>query len=213
MDNYDAIIGTGLLVDIDETLSWTIGHWIEGMQYKFGNQENLTVKEMVEKYRYIQNVPYWQHEEALQWVDKKINSNETQENLPLIEDSSVYLNKINQIVPIVAYITVRPERVIEGTKKWLTKHSFPLAPVICRPNELVHSNGNEWKAKILQELYPKVLGIIDDNAKLLQFLDLDYKGKVFMYDHNHNLGFSFAVACKDWLTVYKEVKKYILKIT
>jgi len=67
MDNFESIIGTGLAVDIDETLSWTIGYWIEEMQNKFGNPENLTIKEMVEKYRYTQNVPYWQHEEALQW--------------------------------------------------------------------------------------------------------------------------------------------------
>lgn len=213
MDNFNSIIGTGLAVDIDETLSWTIGYWIEEMQIKFGNPENLTIREMIEKYRYTQNVPYWQHEEALQWVDEKINSNETQESLPLIEGSSAYLNRINQIIPIVAYITIRPKRVIDGTKNWLAKHNFPSAPVICRPNELVHSNGNEWKAKVLKELYPKVQGIIDDNAKLLQFLSPDYKGRVFMYEHHDNLGFPFAVACKDWLTVYKEVKKYILKIS
>lgn len=211
MDNL--IIEKGLAVDIDETLSWTIGYWIEEMQNKFGNPENLTIKEMVEKYRYTQNVPYWQHEEALQWIDEKINSNETQESLPLIEGSSAYLNRINKIIPIVTYITIRPERVLEGTKNWLTKHNFPLAPVICRPNKLAYSNGNEWKAKILEELYPRVLGIIDDNAKLLQFLSPNYKGKVFMYDHNDNLGFPFAVACKDWLTVYNEVEKYISRIS
>ena len=81
----------------------------------------------------------------------------------------------------------------------MKKHNFPLAPVICRPNELAHDKGNEWKAKILEELYPKVLGIIDDNAKLLQFLNPGYQGKVFMYDHHDNLGFPFAIACKDWL--------------
>jgi len=213
MDNLSSIVGKGLAVDIDETLSWTIGYWIEKMQNKFGNPEDLTIKEMVEKYRYTQNVPYWQHEEALQWIDEKINSNETQEMLPLIEGSSAYLNRINQIIPIVAYITVRPERVLEGTKNWLKKHNFPLAPVICRPNELVHSDGNEWKAKILEKLYPKVLGIIDDNAKLLQFISRDYKGIVFMYDHHDNLGFPFAIACKDWLTVYEEVEKYVLNIS
>ena len=213
MDNVNSIIVTGLAVDIDETLSWTIGYLVEEMQNKFGNPEKLTVKEIVEKYRYTQNVPYWQHKEALQWVDEKINSNETQESLPLIEGSSAYLKKINRIIPIVAYITIRPEKVIEGTKNWLSKHNFPLAPVICRPNELVHKNGNEWKAKVLEELYPRVLGIIDDNAKLLQFLNPDYKGRVFMYEHMNNLGFPFAVACKDWHTIYKEVKKYISKIS
>lgn len=211
MNNLNSVIGTGLAVDIDETLSWTIGYWVEEMQHKFGNPENLTVKEMVEKYRYTQNVPYWQNEEVLKWVDEKINSNKTQEELPLIEGSSAYLNRINQIVPIVAYITIRPERVLEGTKNWLKKHKFPLAPVICRPNELMHNNGHQWKAEILKELYPKVLGIIDDNAKLLQFLSPGYKGKVFMYDHHDNLGFPFTVACKDWFTVYTEVKKYFSK--
>ena len=110
------ILKTGLAVDIDETLSWTIGYWIEEMQNNFGNPEKLTVKEMVEKYRYTQNVPYWQHAEVFQWVDEKINSNETQESLPLIVGSSAYINRIHQIIPIVAYITIRPERVIEGTK-------------------------------------------------------------------------------------------------
>lgn len=210
--DLNSITGTGLAVDIDETLSWTVGYWIEEMQHKFGNPENLTIKEMVEKYRYTQNIPYWQHDEALQWVDEKINSNETQEILPLIEGSSAYLNRINQIIPIVAYITARPEGVIAGTKNWLIKHNFPMAPIICRPNSVNRNNGNEWKAKMLEELYPEVQGIIDDNAKLLQFLSLDYKGRVFMYDHHDSLGYPFAVACKDWLTVYKEVKKHINKI-
>ncbi|MDP3837101.1 MAG: hypothetical protein Q8Q67_03290 [bacterium] len=199
------IEGPGIAVDIDETLSWTIGYWIEEMQKKFGNPENLTIKEMVEKYRYTQNVPYWQHEEALEWVDLKINSNETQEMLPLIDGSSAYLKKINKIVPIVAYITARPERVIEGTRKWLNKHKFPEAPVICRPNEVESSKGNEWKAKVIESLYPNVWGIIDDNAKLLDFLSADYKGKVFMYEHGDNLGYPFAIACKDWLTVYEQI--------
>jgi len=201
----------GVAVDIDETLSWTIGYWIQEMQKKFGNPENLTVKEMVEKYRYTQNVPYWQHSEALAWVDEKINSNETQENLPLIEGSSEYLNKINKIIPIVAYITIRPNRVLAGTKNWLKKHRFPEAPIICRPDEIVHGNGNEWKAKMLEKLYPNVLGIIDDNAKLLAFLSKNYQGKVFLYDHSSHYDFSFAVACKNWGKVYEEIKKHFKK--
>jgi hypothetical protein len=208
IDNIINIPVPGIAVDIDETLSWTIGYWVQEMQKKFGNPENLTVKEMIEKYRYTQNVPYWQHSEALVWVDEKINSNETQENLPLIEGSSEYLNKINKIIPIVAYITIRPERVLAGTKNWLKKHNFPEAPIICRPDDIVHGNGSEWKAKILEKLYPNVLGIIDDNAKLLESLNKDYPGKVFLYDHSSHYDFSFAIACKNWSEVYEEIKKY-----
>lgn len=201
------IIKPGLAVDIDETLSWTIGFWVQEMQEKFGNPENLTIKEMIEKYRYTQNVPYWQSPEALEWMSDKINSNETQEDLPLIDGSSVYLNKIKQIIPIVAYITVRPIRVLEGTKNWLDKHNFPSAPVICRPNEVDHSDGNQWKAAVLEDLYPDILGIIDDNPKLLHHLKKDYPGTVFLYDHHDNQGLSFAIACQDWPAVYEEVKK------
>ncbi|HPX64183.1 MAG TPA: hypothetical protein PLA53_01990, partial [bacterium] len=202
----------GLAVDIDETLSWTVGFWVEAMQQKFGNPENLTIKEMVAKYRYTQNVPYWQSPEALEWMAAKINSNEIQEGLPLIDGSSVYLNKIKQIIPIVAYITVRPVKVLEGTKNWLKKHNFPLAPVICRPNDIDHGDGHQWKATVLESLYPNVLGIIDDNPKLLSFLNKNYRGKVFLYDHHDNFGLSFVIACRDWPTTYQAVKKTFIKV-
>ena len=39
----------GLGVDIDETLSWTVGHWVKEMQKLFGNPEGLSVKELVDK--------------------------------------------------------------------------------------------------------------------------------------------------------------------
>src|SRR3989339_251105 len=152
----------GLAVDIDETLSWTVGHWVEQMQNKFGNPENLSVKELIEKYRYTINVPYWQSDEAMKWIDSQISSNEVQENLPLIEESNIYLDKINQIIPVSAYITVRPQSIIKGTKRWLDKHNFPDAPIICRPTDIIFENGNKWKAEILNELYPKIKGIIDD---------------------------------------------------
>lgn len=206
------ISGPGIAVDIDETLSWTIGAWVEQMQEKFGNPENLTVKEMVEKYRYVQNIPYWRHSEALAWIDYAIYSNEVQEILPLIEDANIYLSRINKIIPIAAYITVRPEKVSAGTKSWLEKHNFPAAPIICKPAEVVHAEGNKWKAEVLKELYPSIIGIIDDNAGLLPFLGQDYQGKVFLYDHHDNAGFSFAIACKSWIAVYKEIKQYFKHI-
>jgi len=201
----------GLAVDIDETLSWTVGHWVEQMQNKFGNPENLSVKELIEKYRYTINVPYWQSDEAMKWIDSQISSNEVQENLPLIEESNIYLDKINQIIPVSAYITVRPQSIIKGTKRWLDKHNFPDAPIICRPTDIIFENGNKWKAEILNELYPKIKGIIDDNAKLLKYLGKDYKGVVFLYDHTQVDTNTKAIACKHWLNVYEEVRKYFIK--
>lgn len=204
-------IKRGLAVDIDETLSWTVGHLMERMQEKFGNPENLSVKEIIEKYRYTQNVPYWQSVEALEWVKENIHSNELQEELPLIEEANTYLNKINQIIPISAYITVRPASILSGTQKWLDKHGFPKAEIICRPLDVAHTDGNKWKAEVLKELYPNVLGIIDDNVKLLEYLGKDYRGIVFSYDHDFIEGDFNAIPCKSWINVYDEVKKYFDK--
>lgn len=208
MNNAPKINISGLAVDIDETLSYTIGHLVLKLQENFGNPENLSVKEIIEKYRYTQNVPYWQHAEAKEWIDKEIHSNELQENLPLIEDANIYLNKINEIIPIAAYITVRPTSVIDGTKIWLEKHHFPIAPIITRPPEVLHTNGNAWKAELLNNLYPQILGIIDDNAKLLEFLGKDYKGVVFLYDHHSYDGKLNVVPCQNWLKVFEEIKSY-----
>jgi len=211
MSNLPKIEKTGLAVDIDETLSWTIGYWVEQMQKKFGNPENLSIKEIIEKYRYTQNVPYWQSEEALKWIDQKIHSNELQKDLPLIEESNIYLNKINQIIPIAAYITVRPKTVIKGTQEWLDKHDFPKAPVVCKPMNVKHADGNKWKAGLLKKLYPDIVGIIDDHIKLVECLDKDYQGKVFLYDHTTVDSQLNVVACKHWLNIYTEVKNEFKK--
>lgn len=199
----------GLAVDIDETLSGTIGYWVTTMQEKFGNPENLSVKEVIEKYRYTQNVPYWQSAEALAWIDQKIHSNELQEELPLIEDADIYLKKIAKIIPIAAYITVRPEVVLSGTQNWLNKHHLPQAPIICRPPNIAHQDGNAWKADTLSKLYPQVLGIIDDNAKLLEYLPADYQGVVFLYDHHETNSQLKVTPCPHWPQVYSAIKKYL----
>ena len=49
---------SGIAVDIDETLSWTVGYWFKEMIKLFGNPEKLSVKKLISKYRYTQNVPY-----------------------------------------------------------------------------------------------------------------------------------------------------------
>ena len=83
------------------------------MQKKFGNPENLSIKEMAQKYRYTQNVPYRQTEAALKRVDEQIYSNETQTRIPPIQSAQEFVMKIHAIVPIAAYITIRPLEVFE----------------------------------------------------------------------------------------------------
>ncbi len=196
----------GLALDIDDTLSWTFGHWIGQMQKLFGNPENLSVEEIMLKYNRAQDVPYWQSKEVKAWRKTNIISNDLQTNLPLIKNSNIFVNKISNIVPLVAYITTRPESVIEGTKTWLRTNDFPNLPIICRPDGIPHENGSEWKAKILENLEQSVKGIVDDNPNLLNFLPSDYKGIIFLYNrHSVNSDLN-AIPCKDWETVYEEVK-------
>jgi hypothetical protein len=101
-------------VDIDETLAWTVGHWVKQMQILFGNPEQFSVQEMVNKYQYTQNIPYWQSKEILAWAEKQKQSSRDQLDIPWIENSNAVLWEINNIIPIQAYISIRPQRVFWG---------------------------------------------------------------------------------------------------
>jgi len=208
MEEKIKITETGLGVDIDETLAWTVGHWVKEMQKLFGNPENLTVKELVDKYSYTQNVPYWQTPEAEAWMEEKRKSDDFQKEIPLIENANHFLNKINDVIPIAAYITIRPQSVSEGTQHWLEKHNFPKAPIIFRPSKIPTKEGNKWKAKLLKELYPQIIGFIDDSAHVIEALSEDYKGKIFHYNKIPAKTKLKVTNCDNWQAVYEEVKKF-----
>lgn len=205
------ILKEGLALDIDETLSWTFGFWVENLQKRFGNPENLSVEEMFNKYKFTQNVPYWQSEEALAWMEEHRNHNGLQKELSLIEGSNIYVPKVNKIIPISVYLTTRPDTVIKGTKHWLDKHGFPEAPIICRPSLIPTEEGDAWKALKLKELYPTIKGIVDDNARVLQSLEPDYKGVLFYFQHDTVDSVIRAIPCKTWEKVYEAVKKEFMQ--
>jgi len=197
----------GLALDIDETLSFTIGFLVENLSKKIGNPEKLTAKEVFLKYRHTINVPYWQNGEAEKIVDEIINSNEKQKELPLIENSSDVVAQINKIIPIVAYITNRPSLIREGTNYWLRKNGFVKAKVIMRPKNVNKKLGNKWKAGVLRYLYPQVVGIVDDSVGMLEYLN-KYKGRIFLYDLSD---FEIkqkikVIPCRDWNNVLENVK-------
>ena len=51
----------GIALDIDETLSATFRNWVERLLEEH-NDEGLTTEEMMAKYRYFRDVPYWQND-------------------------------------------------------------------------------------------------------------------------------------------------------
>lgn len=204
--NESEIVLKGIALDIDETLCATNHFWIESLANLFGNPDSLSREEIISKYRYTQNVPFWQEPEALAWMDHARNSDAMQEVLPLIENANHIVNQLQKVVPISAYITIRPQEVRNGTHKWLAQHGFPDAPLIMRPEHVAHAEGNKWKADTLVSLYPKVWGIIDDNPSLIEHLPEGYKGTIFLYDHTvvHKPGIDI-VPIKAWKDVFEAV--------
>jgi hypothetical protein len=198
----------GLALDIDETLSFTIGGLVDGLAKQFGNPENLTVEEMVKKYKHTDKIPYWQSKECDLLIDKILTDEKIQKDLPLIKNADSLANKVNKIIPIVSYITIRPRIIFEATKHWLRKNNFPKAPVILKPRNIDRKIGTKWKAKVLEYLYPEVLGIVDDNPSLVKNLSKSYKGTIFLYDHTETDRKDIKVIpCNDWDQVLVEVKK------
>jgi len=199
----------GLALDIDETLSDTILHWIAILQKKYGNPEDLTPQQVITKYRYTQNVPYWQTDEAFKFMQELREDNELQKNLGIFKQADKYVAEINKVVPIVAYITLRPEKVVPGTQHWLDKHHFPKAPIIAMPSYVQYSEGNSWKAEVMEYLYPEVQGIIDDNHKIIKALSKDYRGKIYLYDNPKRFRTKLKlINCRDWPAVITNLKKF-----
>lgn len=198
----------GLALDIDETIAGTNLYWFEKLQVEFGNPENLSVKEMVETFRYTENVPYWQSNEAFERMEEYRSSDKIQRILPLIENSNTVIQKINKLLPVVLYLTNRPRTVINGTKFWLKKHNFPLVDILSRPPKIKIEDGNFWKAKVLKFLYPEIVGIIDYNPNFANKLSNRYKGTIFLYDNiDHPRRDIRVVPCKTWRDVLNKVNE------
>ena len=115
--------------------------------------------------------------------------------------------EINEMNPIVAYLTSRPESVEKGTRNWLKKHGFPQADLIMRPLIVPHHEGNAWKAGILTLLYPEITGIVDDDDSLAKNISPDYRGRIFLLNQNVAIASNNVVACKTWAQVVEAVKR------
>lgn len=203
----------GLALDIDETLAFTGGYWIEKIEEKFGaNPEKLTARQIIDKYTVAQDAPYWQSQEVLDWMEKARDDKQIYSQVPLLENANYFVNKLSNLAPVVAYITIRPRGVEEVTRKWLGKHGFPKAEILTRPQKTDYERGTKWKAQVLDFLYPEVLGIVDDNRVILDFLPKSYKGYVFIFGrsikHKGNIN---VTSCKTWEDVLVNVADQLPK--
>lgn len=196
----------GIALDIDETLSSTNVFWFTRMLKLFGNPENLTPEEMARKYHLAQHVPYWQGREDVEtWMNAERTKNDSQKTIPLIPNAKDTVIKINNYAPILLYLTVRPQCVLEGTQEWLHNMGFPPAPIVGRPDTVPFEKGNAWKASLLPSLFPFISVLVDDNPSVMRSLDSSYAGRLLLFSqssslipHTHQ---SCTIACPDWTDV------------
>jgi len=189
----------GLALDIDDTIAFTFGCWVNALKEKFGDPEKLTPEEMVVKYKLSQFVPYWQTSEVSGFIENLRIDNSLQVNIPLIENSNRVVQKINKIIPIKVYITNRPGCVYDGTVKFLKKHHFPDLPIILDSTGTHQKEGAKWKANVLKTLYPEIMGIIDDSSSLIKELEPDYEGVIFHYNHQEKCSDKLnVIPCNRW---------------
>ena len=109
-----------------------------------------------------------------------------------------------QRIPVVCYLTNRPESTVNGTKRWLRKYGFPDKEVISS------MNGLEWKAQKLSDMFPEVTGIVDDNIDLLSHMRHDYRGRIFLYSRSDNTTSKLdVILCLTWADIGKEVQHFM----
>ena len=112
-------------------------------------------------------------------LQKQLSS--AQEGLPLILGTVEGVEKLSKLVPILGYLTIRPTSVNEATLQWLRSNKFPPAPLIARPRGIAMEERNKWKGETLNELYPFVVGIVDDSTKNALAAGKTYPGTIFLF--------------------------------
>jgi len=180
--------------------------FIEKIAHRFGTHNGMTVKEISSGFRYIRDIPSWQTKKIAIYLKELIHSEELYRNLVTIKNADHIIRKINELIPIICYITTRPNNIIPVTKKWLKKHNFPKAPIISRPDDLELNRRGKWKARVLEYLHPEVHSIIDDDPEILEYLSKDYPGTIYLYNvgkiNSRNIK---VIPCLTWDDIYREI--------
>jgi ubiquinone/menaquinone biosynthesis C-methylase UbiE len=208
----------GICLDIDDTLSATNFFWAQNHMRNFGNPEGLTAEEIIRKYRYVSNVPYWGNNEcAEEWILQNCQSNEGRLHVSPVDGAVEAVERIGKATTLIAYLTGRTEQVVEGTRHWLDQYEFPKLEILTQPSQetledMCLSHAHEWKARVLEFLYPEVTGIVEDNIGLIGALSEQYEGRVYLYSHNGSIDASFdVVCCPTWIDIVRAIEQDKIK--
>jgi hypothetical protein len=202
----------GVMLDIDDTLCATNLHWAEFALSHFSNPEGISAQELIRKYKFVRDVPYFK-KSVHEWVENQIVSNSSIKNIPVIEGATKFVEEIAKVVPIVGYLTGRPKIIRAGTEEFLRGNGFPKLEVVFQPTiqtlkQLRIYDGNEWKARLIEYLYPFVNSLVDDNQGLTKYLSGNYKGRLYLFSHDEiEISSPNVTCCKDWNSVLNQIRK------
>lgn len=174
----------GLALDIDETLADTNTHFFTHT-FRRHPIPGIALDALMRRYKFSEDVPEWKEPEVRITLEEFLHSDAFHASIPVIPGASESVRLFPESAPVVAYVTARPEELRRGTEEWLERHEFPKAPVLMRtsdggvPDSTIR---NRWKIGVLQALWPRVTGIVDDNLGLAHELErTDYPGRLYLY--------------------------------
>ncbi len=207
----------GICLDIDDTITTANLFFAEKFHTIFCNPEGSSPQELIAKYRYVRNVQHWQDSHKQQMIEECFSSGSYIHLYPPMPEARECVLEIDKTIPIISYLTGRPNRFYQPTSAWIERHGFPKKRIIMQPEqnvleELCISDGDEWKAKLLEFLFPEVIGSIDDNLDVVRNLSRNYKGLIFLYSHSAgSIDHSNVVCCPDWEKTKSEINKRFKK--
>lgn len=201
----------GLALDIDDTLCITGLFWYAEL-VKIGGHPGLTFEEIREKYGKFKQVPGWgEDQRVIDWMNETIITGRHHLDYQVIDNAKERVAELMEIIPIHAYITMRPASVVTHTIEWLDMHGFPRLPILARPQDMSTDQIHAWKGNVLHQLYPLIAGIVDDDPHVIEELPKGYKGTIFLFgDRKHLPNDAEVIRCENWDEVYTQVKSHRL---
>jgi hypothetical protein len=197
-------------VDLDETVFNTVLVWMELLSDQFGGHGGLTPRELVCAYRHTNEVPAWKGREDVEaFMVRARRDHDIHVKLPLIEGAVEGLQALASWADLV-YLTMRPEEVREATQQAIILNQLPDGQVIMPDIGMPLADRPRWKGTLLHEMYPSLVGIVDDSPDVVQKIPDGYQGTVLLFGHDQPLRSDIQVIpCPTWRDVLAAFQREI----
>ena len=172
---------------------------------------DLTIDEMVKKYTFAKDVPYWGGNAGIhsRLVEIRTNPEEILQ-VPPIASAIESLNRIHERVPVKCYFSTRPQSLWAATSEWLKQNGFPQAELILTPDDVPNREADQWKVDLISKRLD-ISGIIDNSNEVVSLFPDDYHGIVFHFGTSvspANKNYEI-ISCPEWRHVERGVNREI----